>query len=411
MSAVGEGRLLRPLTVAILLTVGIASFIGTLLMGAYAPDLQRDNGAGGHALSDAATGYSGLVRLAEATGRHPRVVRNVHQMATEDLVVATPPSGGVRIDPVLGPRRATPTLIVLPKWRTSASEERRGWVTVDALAEPGDPQGVLAPAATLELVRRPSGGRPLRTVEPLMTGVAFVAPRPLQAIRAARATPGRGAGAYGALEPLVTDEAGNIVVGRFSNRPLFVLADPDLLDNRGVHDARNAASALAMLDFMNSNQTQDVAFDVTLNGLGGGVSPLKLLFEPPFVATTLTIAAALLLAALGAACRFGSPRPRARAIAFGKAALVDNTAALIRKAGREVRVGGGYADVVREAAARAFAAPARLRGAALDAYLDGLGRGGARFTTLAEAVMRAEDNTDLVSASRALHAWLEGTRN
>ena len=92
-----EPRLLAPGTVAILLAVGIGSFVAMLLLGAYAPDLKRGGGTGGHALSDAATGYSGLVRLADATGLHPRIVRNVHGFATEDLLVVYEPLAPVRL--------------------------------------------------------------------------------------------------------------------------------------------------------------------------------------------------------------------------------------------------------------------------------------------------------------------------
>lgn len=394
--------LLTPLTVAILLAVGIASFLAMLVLGAYAPDLRGGGNGGGHALSNSVTGFSGLVRLAGATGRSPRIVRNTHLLNTEDLVVATPESGATPVDPVLGPRETTPTLLVLPKWATVPDAKHRGWASVFGLKDAYDPSGVLAPATPLAVIRRPSGGRALRTVEPLLKGVAFAAPRPLQAIRPMRP---KAKSLYGALKPLVVDDAGNIVVGRFEKVPIFLVADPDLLDNRGMRDRRTAASALAMLDWMNSNQAQGIAFDVTMNGFGHGASPLKLLFEPPFLATTLTLATTILLAALASAVRFGSPRLRGRVIALGKTALVDNTAALVRKARREARLGGRYAEVVRDLAARALGVPARLRGDALDAYLDRL-RPGERFTTLAGAVARAKREDELTRAARALHDWM-----
>ncbi|MBW6526452.1 hypothetical protein KZ813_06325 [Sphingomonas sp. RHCKR7] len=396
----GPARLLAPTTVALLLALGITGFVATLLLSAYAPDWRGRGSAGGHALSDSVTGYSAIVRLAEATGRHPRVVRDVHHFDTEDLLVATPERGSVPIDPVLERRESLPTLFVLPKWSTSADAAHAGWVHVDSLDDRAEPSGVFAPTTRFSIIQRASGGRPLRVATPELAGLRLRAPRPLQAIRA----PARSA-AFGTLEPIVMDDRGDIVLGRFSDRPIYVLADPDLLDNRGMRDPRTAAAALALLDWMNSNQAQGIAFDVTLNGLAVGASPLKLLFEPPFLALTLTLAVALLLAVLGTAARFGSPRERPRALALGKAALVDNTAALVRQAGREARLGHRYVEVVREAAARAFAAPGRLRGASLDRYLDGLDRR-ARFTALADAVTAAEDATDMTRAARALHDWM-----
>ena len=70
----------------------------------------------------------------------------------------------------------------------------------------------------------------------------------------------------------------------------------------------------------------------------------------------------------------------------------------------ERALGGRYAYVVRERAGVAFGAPARLRDAALDAYLDRLGRRG-KFTDLANAAAAARDRQGVLEAARALHEW------
>lgn len=403
-------RLISPITAAVLVAVGVSCFIATLVLGAFAPDLRGGGNGGGHALSRAFNGYAGLVELADATGRHPRIVRNAKLFETEDLVVATPENGAVNVDPVVGRRPSRPTLLVLPKWATGPDAAHRGWSTAFGLWPPATGAAVLAPAATLPIVQRRSGGRPLTVVDPMLNGVRFTAPRPLQAIAPVYRHATGDAG-YGQLQPLIVDDRGNIVLGRFPNRVLYVLSDPDLLNDRGMRDAGNAAAALAMLDDLNSNEAGGIAFDVTLNGLGGGRSPLKLLFVPPFLATTLTLAVAVLLAALTTLTRFGSARPRERAIAFGKAALVDNTAALVAKARAETRLGGRYADVIREAAQRAFGVPARLRGVELDGALDKLERGPKPFTTLAGELGNAGTKTELVGAARALHRWMGMARS
>ena len=49
-------------------SIGVFAFIAMLVLGAYAPDLRSGRNGGAHALSNAASGFSGLVRLAEATG-------------------------------------------------------------------------------------------------------------------------------------------------------------------------------------------------------------------------------------------------------------------------------------------------------------------------------------------------------
>src|SRR5204862_55349 len=70
--------------------------------------------------------------------------------------------------------------------------------------------------------------------------------------------------------------------------------------------------------------------------------------------------------------RFGSPRRSERAISFGKAALVDNSAALIRKAGREGGLGPRYVDVIRQRAAALFRLPLAESPEVLDERLESL---------------------------------------
>ena len=380
----------RPRTIALMIAIGIMAFVAMLILGAYAPDLRSGRNGGAHALSNAATGFSGLVRLAAATGRKPIILRNHNQFKSEDLLVATPQGDSEGLDKMLEARLVTPTLIVLPKWTTGKDPDHPGWVRRISL---GSEVELPAPLDKIETKTVRSGGLPLRIADGAVpAAIAFHAARPLQIVQG----PG--------LTPLLTDLTGNIVPAQTGRPPLDLLSAPDLLSNKGVKDLRQAAAALALLDWLNSGGADAINFDVTLNGFGRSQSPLKLAFDPPFLAMTLAIAAALLLASLYALGRFGAARRRERTIAFGKAALVDNSAAMIRKAGRETRMGRPYAAVIRDRAVVAFGVPARLRDKALDAYLDGLA-GSHRFTDLASEAADAADRQSLVEAAQALHRW------
>lgn len=402
-------------TVAILLAIGVLGFIGTLVLGAYAPDLGSGRNGGAHALSNAAVGYSGLIQLAEATGRNPLVVRDEHRLDTNNLLVLTPESGKIDLSKAIAQRDNRPTLVVLPKWMTEGDPEHSGWVRYLGILPHSEPEGVLAPGTKLSVVTHRSGGRPLESVPDLGDAVRFHAPRPLQVISGSIPRVEQteyGSRSIGTLTPLITDGAGGIVLARVDNRPFYILSDPDLLSNMGMKDQAQAGSALAMLDWLGRatpdveerDEPDGISFDVTLNGLGQSPNPFKLAFEPPLLAATLAVAAALALAGWHAFGRFGAPVPRERAIAFGKAALVDNTAALVRKAGRQARIGGRYAALVRDRARVAFGLSVRER--SIDAALDRL-PGRRRFTDLAAAVESAERPEDLLAAARALHAWRE----
>ena len=195
------------------------------------------------------------------------------------------------------------------------------------------------------------------------------------------------------------------MLGQIGEHPFYVLADPDLLSNIGMRDPVQARAALDLLDFLNATGAKSIAFDVTLNGLGHAPSPLKLAFDPPFLAMTLALAIAALLAGIQATARFGATRRRERAIAFGKAALIDNAAALVRKAGRQGVLGPRYLELVRDRAGTVFGVPPRLRDQAYDVYLDRLG-GRARFSELAEQARIATDPRAMLHAAQALHHWL-----
>jgi hypothetical protein len=376
-------------TVAIMLAIGILGFVATVVLGAYAPDLRSGNNGGGHALSNAAIGFSGIVQLAQETGRNPVIIRDDKRLDGDALVVLTPEAAATPMGDVLTMRKGKPTLVILPKWLTMPDPNHPGWVRYIAPVPSSEPEGVLAPANVLKIRQYRSGGRPLVSEGDWTPQFGFNAPRPLQVMS------GKG------LVPLITDGHGGVVLGRLADK-FWVLSDPDLLSNRGMVEADQAKAALAMLDYMNPGD--EIDFDVTLNGLGHAPSPLKMMFQPPFLAMTLAIVAALILAGWQAFGQFGAPRRRARAIAFGKAALIDNAAALVRRARREKTLGGRYADVVRERAAIVFGVPARLRDGAIDAYLDRLGRG-AKFTDLAEAARSARDRHEVLDAAQALHKW------
>jgi hypothetical protein len=390
----GDGPFKRG-AMLLVVAIGVAAFIAMLVLGAYAPDLRSGHNGGSHALSNAATGFSGLVRLAEKTGRNPLIVRSDGELKSEDLVVITPEHGSTDLSDILALRGSRTTLLVLPKWETQPDGKKPGWVRVPGLLPATDPSRTLAPSLPVGIARTKTRREPLKSLHPgAPAEMQFFAPRLMQTISNPQ------------LRPLVTDGSGRILLAQVNDRPLYLLADPDLINNHGMADERQARAALAMLDFLNSTEATSIRFDVTTNGLGRSQSPLKLAFDPPFLGVTLTIFAAMLLAAIQALTRFGSPRRSERAIKFGKAALVDNSAALIRKAGREGGLGPRYVDVIRQRAAALFRIPPAVSPEVLDARLESLNQRHS-FAALAASADRARNRSELLTAAVSLHHWVE----
>ena len=376
-----------------LIAAGLLGFVGLVLLLAYGGDMGARNDGRAHALSPAATGYKGLVELVGAF-HDTALVRDTTDDYNNLMVVAIEPQTSPEdVTALLARRAGRATLLILPKWLTIPDSRRRGWVRS---ISPGVP--ILAlPALGGDARVQPHRGPAPATARGggALSGLAVPVPASPQVIDGSGIVP---------LVPL----GGGALVARLGNQPHYVVADPDLLNNQGLRDPARARAALALIDGLNAPMETAVDFDLTVNGLGANQSSnlLRLALEPPFLAMTLALLAAALLAGLHGAFRFGPARPEERAIPLGKAALVENSAGLIRLAGREARLGAAYADVVRQEAARAVSAPVWLQGEALDAYLDRLGKSsGAAFSALAARLAQARDRHALMAAALDLNHW------
>ncbi|BCA64326.1 hypothetical protein HMP09_3560 [Sphingomonas sp. HMP9] len=362
----GTGR-----TMGIVVAVAVIGFAAFLLLTAYAPDLRPGRDGGGHALSTSAVGFKGVVDLMRDTGTPVALIRDPAALRGQALVIATP---GAEVTPkamreFLTARGGRPTLIVLPKWAVRRQTTNPAWV---------EQSGMLPETAAIAPVRGLGGIAACRT-----------------GTRQFLCGPG--------AKP-VLGTADGVMLARIGVRPLWVLADPDILDNHALATLAGARRAVTVLGAVSTEPERPIAFDLTLNGFARRPNLLKLAFEPPFFSLTLCLLAAAALAAFHASVRFGVPEREDRALALGKLALADNVAALLRLAKRSHRTGAAYATLVADDVARATGT--RLGGDALVAYLDGLGST-PTYSSLARTAAEARDDAELLAAAQALHRWKE----
>jgi hypothetical protein len=397
MSEAARQQPLNPKLVFGLIAASIAAFAALVLLLAFGNQIGPVHDSRAPALSVAATGFKGLVSLVGHFGE-TREIGGSEDLATDDLVIlALDPSNRPEdVQRLIALRRGRATLIILPKWATMPDPDHRGWVR--ALGPFQGPIGAEQIGGKGHVRVSPGTVSPDRFAagQDILQGLQVQVPGNPQTIDGED------------LHPLLTLPNGDALIARMGDQPLYVAADPDLFDNHGLRDPAQARAALALIAAMNARASGPVAFDLTVFGIADDSSPslLRTLLEPPFLAMTLALLFAALLAGLHGAFRFGQARREERAIAFGKAALVENSAGLIRLAKRETRLGGAYADVVRQDAARLAAAPAGLQGEALDAYLDRLSRDERPpFSALAARLAAARDKAELVAAARALFSW------
>jgi hypothetical protein len=216
------------------------------------------------------------------------------------------------------------------------------------------------------------------------------------------------------LRPIVADGE-DILVGEIAERGrrLWVLADPDVIENHGLAVGDNAAFAVALIDALRGPEGS-VVFDETVHGyVARPANPLKLLFEFPFVVTTVQglVAVALLLwATMG---RFGSPETAPPALGSGKQGLIENAAKLLGFAGHQQRMVRRYVQATIRDAARQLHAPRGLSDTALLEWLRRVGEArNADIDCLAvyretDAIVETRRGgiAPLIPIARDIHKW------
>lgn len=365
---------------------------GFFLLSTYAPDF-REPAGGGTPFSKGGTGYAGLVEWLKLTnGQAPPMERGekdlASPLASTFLLVVTiaPGSDPAALDRLIKARSGKDTLFVLPKWQTFPLLGHDGWETkIERL-----PNSVVND--WLGRIAKAKLGEARNTLSQInIAGRMVPAPDELQWVADEH--------------PLIAAGDGRAILTELDNEPFYILTDPDFINNAGLKDEQTAAAALDMIAMIEPAKGA-VMFDLTLHGIGQKYDLAKLLVEPPFLALTLSVLVAAALAFLHGLGRFGPPRAEGRAIAFGKRALVDTTAMLLRRAGRLQGLGGRYAALMRQRTAALLGAPHGLQGEALDRWLDSRDKGEAHgFTARFKAVNDSNSLAAMHEAAEKLHDW------
>jgi hypothetical protein len=380
----------------------ILSFIGYLFLSAYAPDMKRGEDGRGHALSQSAIGYSALIALRSELGRAPKLIRSKTGLESDLLVVVTPEfrTEAAALESLIKARGDRPTLIILPKRIVQPNPLHPGWVTGRDIAAPPEVEQLAKPAATIKIFQKRATA-PMRFTSDWAPPAVFAKGAVVQVMEGDK------------LEPYITDDEGNILLAGVRREseddegytPLYILSDPDVMNNLGIGNAAMAHAAHGILDGLADEKSKTVDFDVTLNGFEASQGLLKLAFEPPFLALSLCLFVAALMALANGLLRFGPPLSEGRAVAPGKGALVANTADLLRLAGLEHEVGGRYAALTRDMAAQALGLPQAMSAEAVTSRLDQISRDGLTYSELARRAEGASHSQDMLAAARALFQW------
>jgi hypothetical protein len=298
-------------------------------------------------------------------------------------------------------------LVVLPKWHAFPSFEKPGWVLESGPMIESSVEGILTDIAPkAKVAREPATMQPAITVDWRQTRSIKLDERlrpgkiaSLQTISAPD------------IVPVAKTHDGKTVLGVIrddDHADIFVLSEPDFFNTQGIADIATAAAGLDIINALRRDGDA-IVFDVTLNGYARTRNLLRLAFEPPLLAATLSFVIVAALIAWRAATRQGPTTVARRALAYGKRILADNSAALVRLTGREHTMAPRYADFVRTIAAERIGVirdGEETTSTELDRIASARGLS-QPFSTLAAEAAAASTPADALAAARKLHAWTE----
>lgn len=395
------GRPFDPKVVFGLLLFGAIAFIATLYFIGTGQTNSGTNDGAAHGAGKGLNGYAAIAQLLEEDGHDVTLSRSQAKLKNTGLLILTPPAfvDAEEITAAIEDRRYTgPTLVILPKWYASqmqpslTGEAKEGWVALAGASTPswiselkrpfeisaeiadmsgqrvqwrglGQTGRLPVPEQTMSLngddlqplVAKPNGDTLVGYIQDGGSYPALDAAVGIAAARAPAAEPEYDENGYRIYDDdtYYDDEYYD---GKW---PVIFVAEPDLFNNYGFADPARADLAHQIVDLAMGDEDLPIIFDLTFNGLGTSENLLTLAFTPPFLAATLCLIIAMIIIAWRAFRRFGPAVAEGRAIAFGKARLVENSAGFIQRSRRLHLLKEPYAGMIRDriVAALALRAP------------------------------------------------------
>jgi hypothetical protein len=354
-------------TVGWIVGVALGSFFLAIVLSVFGEDLNGRPSAGPNSFSYSALGHRALAELLRGSGIgvvSRRSARGGRPDTQRPLVLAEPFTEGkpaatrMRALREEAAGRGASLVLVLPKWDSLPDPEHPGWIglfrTIPLAEVEKVPGALSAPGLERVPMQRP-GGRAVRDCKASWRAGARTFQLEIPHAQLFAQKPGQ---TPGALIPIV-ECTGGILVARFapaSGPEVFLIADPDFLNNRGLGRGGNAALAHDL--FTGILHAKGVIFDETVHGLRRRAGVVAEALRFPLVLAvlqTLVLAGIVVWAGSG---RFGKPLPSRGGPGDGKEVLIDNTALLLSHGGHAVEsLARYYRQTLRTVGAACFLPP------------------------------------------------------
>ena len=294
--------------------------------------------------------------------------------------------------------RADRVLLILPKRDGVPSREHPGWIS-DAQLLPAPEIQLLLTA--LDIDATVSYTRKVVVWEQNGLEVYPKISAPVQLLESKH------------MQTLVSTDRGDLVAEfHRGRRGIWILSDPDVMENHGLSQGANAAFSVALINWLRGPNGR-VVFDETIHGyVSQPPSPLRLLFTFPYVLATAQGVLAIGLLLWATVGRFGKPEPVVPALESGKLGLIRNIAELLGFARHHEIVVQRYVQEALRDAARLLHAPPLPEGQ-LVPWLARVGKLRGAEPDCAEIVRRMEDTkpteaSALMAVARDIYRWRRG---
>ncbi|HUQ02665.1 MAG TPA: DUF4350 domain-containing protein [Kofleriaceae bacterium] len=391
------------------IAIGV-SLVGAILLTVFLDDITGRPSSSSDGYSVSAIGHHGIVEILEELD--VPVVVSRHGSGAKA-------KGGVLViaEPVVPPdddeaakkfhdlvASADTVLVVLPKWYGAPKRDNRRWLEDVAALDAEEVSAVLrALGSDDEVIRISPPEQPENETDALGVGALdfrvspdFVTAQVVETDDEVSQTVGGKAVVYQ-------------VWGSDLETDIYILSDPDLVNNAGLTRGNNARFAVRLLNSLRGDGP--VVFDETLHGFAEEPSLWKAIFRFPLVLITLHVTLLMVVVVWAGLGRFGPARGAPPALAAGKEYLVRNTAALLRVAGHHSHALERYFASAIEAVRIELHAPRDLAASALPGWLERVraARGGTiPFPELRDQVaeaVRTRNARAVLAAADRVHRW------
>ncbi len=310
-------RKLSPTALHLAIALTVTCTIGLFVLEVFYDTHGRDKRAAPNSFSVSALGHQGLVELLQALDVPVRRSQRDLSMAhgIESLIVAEPYPDllGERVAEAI--KTADSVLFVLPKWEGEQSLDGSDWVSSVTLMSERDVTVTAGKLFTRLQVFRPGSGPDEWHLDGFDIQPTIEEPQLAW---------------HPAGTPLITSSKGSLLMRlEMNGSTIFVLSDPDLINNHGLAKGRNADLAVAIVDQIRGPNSVPVVIDETLHGFRLEPNLWRAMLAMPFTVATLAAFLAILMLIWSASNRFGAPFPSRSRAFVGKQRLIENSARLI----------------------------------------------------------------------------------